>query len=256
MSDSRGRGDARSAAARHAGAGPAGTGARAGAGARGAAGRHAARLRRHARLACEDRVHQLFADPRRRSAVYRFWGKTRVRRYLWGRVSFQGDRAEYTGTGRELPHRIPGRDRDPRDPRPACPSQFDGRSGPDHPVYWAARGASMRPPSCSSSSSRCTARGATGLSRTEWRGIRFVQDGSSVRYALLAFGWGNRDGPQPGDRLRGLSHPPPALPNHPYQLRGSAFRVRRARGRAARALASDPAASGCLPWVSCTSGTG
>ncbi len=33
---------------------------------------------------------------------YRFWGKTRLRRYLWGRVSFHGDSFEYTGTGMEL----------------------------------------------------------------------------------------------------------------------------------------------------------
>ena len=33
---------------------------------------------------------------------YRFWGKTRIRRYLWSRVSLMGDRFEYTGTGKEL----------------------------------------------------------------------------------------------------------------------------------------------------------
>ena len=33
---------------------------------------------------------------------YRFWGKTRLRRYLWGRVGFDGDAFEYTGTGKEL----------------------------------------------------------------------------------------------------------------------------------------------------------
>jgi uncharacterized membrane protein YjgN (DUF898 family) len=34
--------------------------------------------------------------------IYRFWGRTRLRRYLWSHVSFLGDRFEYTGTGREL----------------------------------------------------------------------------------------------------------------------------------------------------------
>ena len=34
--------------------------------------------------------------------VYRFWAKTRVRRYFLSRVSFLGDRLEYTGTGKEL----------------------------------------------------------------------------------------------------------------------------------------------------------
>lgn len=35
-------------------------------------------------------------------SIYRFWGRTRVRRYLWGRTSFLGERIEYTGTGKEL----------------------------------------------------------------------------------------------------------------------------------------------------------
>lgn len=34
--------------------------------------------------------------------IYRFWGRTRFRRYLWSHTAFQGDRFEYTGTGGEL----------------------------------------------------------------------------------------------------------------------------------------------------------
>lgn len=34
--------------------------------------------------------------------IYRFWGRTNIRRYLWSRFSMFGDRFEYTGTGREL----------------------------------------------------------------------------------------------------------------------------------------------------------
>ena len=34
--------------------------------------------------------------------LYRFWGKTRVRSYLWGSTSLLDDRLEYTGTGGEL----------------------------------------------------------------------------------------------------------------------------------------------------------
>ncbi|MEG3618201.1 YjgN family protein [Magnetovibrio sp. PR-2] len=34
--------------------------------------------------------------------IYRFWGKTRLRQYLWGHVEIMGDRLEYTGTGKEL----------------------------------------------------------------------------------------------------------------------------------------------------------
>src|SRR5689334_16427532 len=32
----------------------------------------------------------------------RFWGKTRIRRYLWNHVSLLGERLEYDGTGGEL----------------------------------------------------------------------------------------------------------------------------------------------------------
>ncbi|WP_374311412.1 YjgN family protein [Dongia sp.] len=35
-------------------------------------------------------------------SIWRFWGKTRIRRYLWSRTSLAGDRFEYTGTGGEL----------------------------------------------------------------------------------------------------------------------------------------------------------
>ena len=35
-------------------------------------------------------------------SLYRFWGKTRVRRYLWDSTNLLGDRLEYTGTGGEL----------------------------------------------------------------------------------------------------------------------------------------------------------
>jgi uncharacterized membrane protein YjgN (DUF898 family) len=34
--------------------------------------------------------------------IYRAWAKTNTRRYIWGHVSFQGDRATYVGTGEEL----------------------------------------------------------------------------------------------------------------------------------------------------------
>ena len=34
--------------------------------------------------------------------IYRFWGKTRVRLYLWNNIFLCGDRLEYTGTGGEL----------------------------------------------------------------------------------------------------------------------------------------------------------
>jgi Bacterial protein of unknown function (DUF898) len=33
--------------------------------------------------------------------IYRFWGKTKIRKYLWSSAEIDGDRFEYTGTGRE-----------------------------------------------------------------------------------------------------------------------------------------------------------
>jgi uncharacterized membrane protein YjgN (DUF898 family) len=34
--------------------------------------------------------------------IYRFWGRTEVRRYLWSHIDINGEPLEYTGTGREL----------------------------------------------------------------------------------------------------------------------------------------------------------
>lgn len=34
--------------------------------------------------------------------VYRFWAKTRMRKYLWSHIEVAGDGLEYTGTGKEL----------------------------------------------------------------------------------------------------------------------------------------------------------
>ena len=34
--------------------------------------------------------------------IYRFWAKTRIRRFLWSQTEFLDDRFEYTGTGKEL----------------------------------------------------------------------------------------------------------------------------------------------------------
>ena len=34
--------------------------------------------------------------------LYRFWAKTRIRQYLWNHLEVEGDRLEYTGTGKEL----------------------------------------------------------------------------------------------------------------------------------------------------------
>src|SRR5918995_781358 len=35
-------------------------------------------------------------------SIYRFWGKTNIRRYAWSHTSLQDQRFEYTGRGGEL----------------------------------------------------------------------------------------------------------------------------------------------------------
>ena len=34
--------------------------------------------------------------------IYRFWGKTRIRDYIWSHLRFQDENFEYSGTGKEL----------------------------------------------------------------------------------------------------------------------------------------------------------
>ena len=34
--------------------------------------------------------------------IYRFWARTRLRRYFWSNITISGEPLEYTGTGREL----------------------------------------------------------------------------------------------------------------------------------------------------------
>ena len=120
--------------------------------------------------------------------IYRFWGKTRVRRYLWGRVSFLDNRAEYTGTGKEL---LLGFLVALVALALLIGSAFgiQTASGDDHPIYWIAESVYLLILLFLAYVAEYRAR-RYRLSRTEWRGIRFAQDGSSLRYALLALGWG------------------------------------------------------------------
>ena len=41
-------------------------------------------------------------------SLYRFWGRTRIRQYVWSHITILGDRLEYTGTGKELFFRVFG----------------------------------------------------------------------------------------------------------------------------------------------------
>ena len=120
--------------------------------------------------------------------IYRFWGKARMRRYLWGRIDFLGDRVEYTGTGGELLlgfaialvvlALLVG-----------SALGVQTASGDHHPIYWIVESVYLLVLIFLAYVAEYRAR-RYRLSRTEWRSIRFAQDGSSVRYALLALGWG------------------------------------------------------------------
>ena len=121
--------------------------------------------------------------------IYHFWGKTRIREYLWSHLNFEGGRFEYTGRGGEL---------------------FAG--------FLKAMGAVIllialagfvftifRPtvgPLIAAASSIVTivshfitalaAYSTRGyiLSRTRWRSIRFSQTGAAPRFALQSTGHG------------------------------------------------------------------
>ena len=119
--------------------------------------------------------------------IYRFWGKTRERRYLWGGISFLGERAEYTGTGKELLLGFVT--------ALAILGLLFGLS-------YAMQLAFIDAPWVEASVqtvyllalfylvfvAQFRAR-RYRLSRTRWRSIRFAQDGSSLRYGLIALGW-------------------------------------------------------------------
>ena len=119
---------------------------------------------------------------------YRFWGKTRVRRYLCSRVSFLGDRAEYTGTGQELLFGFLAAIL----VLALLAGSFAGIEialGVGHPVHLAALAVYPLVMLVLVFVAQYRAR-RYRLSRIRWRGSRFAQDGSSLRYALLGLGWG------------------------------------------------------------------
>ena len=186
--------------------------------------------------------------------VYRFWGKTRVRRYLWSRVSFLGDRVEYTGTGRELllgfiaAIVVLG----------LFGSSLIGiqmAAGIEHPLYWIAQGIYSLALVFLVFVAEYRAR-RYRLSRTEWRGIRFAQDGSSLRYALRALGWAAATVLSLGIAYAVYRTRLQCYRTTHTRLRGSPFRVRGSIGGAAEDLAPRLDLSCYRPSASPTSGTG
>ena len=119
---------------------------------------------------------------------YRFWGRTRVRQYLWGRTAFLGDRLTYTGTGKEmfigflivfflilLP--IFGASFYVAyywsDDEGVQNVFFYSLGAVTYFLFYLASYRALR----------------YRLSRTNWRGIRGTQSGSALAYASKAFGW-------------------------------------------------------------------
>jgi uncharacterized membrane protein YjgN (DUF898 family) len=119
--------------------------------------------------------------------IYRFWGKTRLRRYLWGRVGFDGDAFEYTGTGMELfvgflvaiavliPLGILG-----------SVVEF---AFPADQILIAASGIVQGLLIVFLVQFAIYRARRYRLTRSQWRGIRAAQTGSAVRYAFVALGW-------------------------------------------------------------------
>jgi uncharacterized membrane protein YjgN (DUF898 family) len=121
--------------------------------------------------------------------LYRFWGKTQVRRHLWSHVSLAGEPFEYLGTGKELflgflvalAVLLP---------------IFFARSladlflvGRDEDLAWAIDGIFLLGIYFLIQVAVYRAR-RYRLSRTMWRGVRAGQTGSAWRYGLAALGYG------------------------------------------------------------------
>ena len=116
---------------------------------------------------------------------YRFWGKTRLRRYLWSHIGFLGDRFEYTGLAQELLRGflvalaifvpiiillgVAGAFVETAQSEAVVNTFYLLAFSllTQFAIYRARR---------------------YRLSRTQWRGIRGAQTGSGVKYALLALG--------------------------------------------------------------------
>lgn len=119
--------------------------------------------------------------------IYRFWGKTRLRRYLWSQVSFGGDRMEYTGRARELLLgfliaifilMLLG-----------LAFEAVGFLAADNEIVFSISSFIYFLVFAFLIQIAIYRARRYRLTRTQWRGIRGGQSGSSVKYALRVFGW-------------------------------------------------------------------
>ncbi|MFC1491690.1 YjgN family protein [Nitrospinota bacterium] len=121
--------------------------------------------------------------------IYHFWGKTRIREYLWSHQGFEGDRFEYTGRGKELFIGF----------LKAALAMVAliilaaflyGRVGPSmNPSFVLATLVIFATAQFLMALAGYSARGYL-LTRTRWRSIRFFQTGSPPEYAVQAVGHG------------------------------------------------------------------
>ena len=123
--------------------------------------------------------------------VYRFWGKTRLRRYLWSHVVIDGERLEYTGRAMELLLGfmvamvvllllgLVG---------VAINLTVNPETPPGAIIFAVSVFAQIVIFMFLIQFAIFRAR-RYRLSRTQWRGIRGAQSGSAVKYGLRALAW-------------------------------------------------------------------
>jgi uncharacterized membrane protein YjgN (DUF898 family) len=122
--------------------------------------------------------------------IYQFWATAIVRRYLWGRTSFDGDPLEWTGTGAELfkgllavvflillPLGVIN-----------GAAQYLVHHG--RPILGGGIGIAVTVTYASLLPIGIYRARRYRLSRTNWRGIRGTQEGAAWKYALLWWKWG------------------------------------------------------------------
>ena len=118
---------------------------------------------------------------------YRFWGRTRIRRYLWSRVGLLGDRFEYDGTGRELFVRFLMTVAVVLVPLAAIGVALEF-SGLEQQTIWLATRSEFALATFLSFAGRYFGQ-RYRLSRTLWRGFRGGLDGNAWSYAFRAVGY-------------------------------------------------------------------
>ncbi len=121
-------------------------------------------------------------------STYRFWAKTRVRQYLWDQTSLNGDRLEYTGTGKELFYGFLIVFALVLMPLGAAGSVFGLFLAEGHPLASAFDLALFTLVWFLIGVARYRAR-RYRLSRTQWRGIRTAQTGSSALFGAKTLGF-------------------------------------------------------------------